>query len=294
MVLFLQLDITLNFKTMKIISFLFLSIILFSSCRPKSIDIDVNSATPKLVAFTHIIPDNIMIVALTKSFSMLEGNTVDSIQNLLVSGASVQLKFNNQVFDFYELSPGIYASYSSAFQTNGEYEFTATFGNETITSTTTMLPKVAFTSVIPTIEKTKTDTTTYITINFTDNNATENWYLLNFYKKQPTSVGADIVNYFNNGNNTLAKTLLVSDKEFDHIYQNKIKLPELYHKDSIVVTLSNINEGYFNYLGYRIGHGNIFTELNLEPLNYPTNIKNGYGFFNTHFPDVKYFDLGDY
>lgn len=279
---------------MKKIIFSLFIVSLIVSCRPKPIDIQVDSAAPKLVAFTHVIPDNIMIVALTKSFSMLEGNTADSIQNLLVSGASVQLKFNNQVFDFYELSPGIYASYSSAFQTNGEYEFTATFGNETITSTTTMLPKVAFKSVIPTIEKTKTDTTTYITVNFTDISGTDNWYLLNFYKKQPVSSGTDIVNYFNNGNNTIAKTILVSDKEFDHTYQNKIKIPEFYHKDSIVVTLSNINEDYFNYLGYRIGHGNIFTELNLEPLNYPTNIKNGYGFFNTHFPDIKYFDLSVY
>ena len=104
----------------------------------------------------------------------------------------------------------------------------------------------------------------------------------------------DGVNYFLNGSNVLARSILVSDKEFDGTYHNNLLMNELHHKDSIVVTLSNINESYYKYLSFKVGGGSVLNQLNIEPVNYPTNIINGYGFFNTHFPDIRFFDLGQF
>jgi len=269
-------------------------LILSSSCRPKSIAINVDSAPPKLVAFTQVIPDNIMVVALSKSFSVLDGNTEEDYQNLLVSGATVQIKFNNQTFDFYELNPGIYLSYSNAYQIDNEYELIAYLGTDTIRSTAKMLPKVNFTNVLPIVEKLASDTNVYFNLEFNDPANISNWYLINIYNKQTSSSGTDLANYFQNGNNALIKSILISDKEFSGTYINKILVSDLHAKDSTVVTLSNINESYFNYLNFRVGGGNVFNQLNIEPVNYPTNITNGYGFFNTHFPDIKFFDLSKY
>ena len=279
---------------MKNIFFVFISLILLTSCRPKNIDINVKAAESKLVVFTHVIPDNIMIVALTKSFSVLDGNTTADFSNLLISGATVQMKFNGETFNFYELNPGIYASFEKAFKVNENYELFACYGKDTIHSYTNMLAKINFNSITPIIDKNSSDTNVFINYSFNDIKGIDNWYLINVYKKLQNSSSTDFVNYFNNGANALIKTILISDKEFGDTYSSKDKLDNLKYNDSIVVTLSNINESYFNYLNQKNGTGSVFTQLNIEPITYSSNIINGYGFFNAHFPQINYFDLGKY
>lgn len=266
------------------------------SCIPKPIDLEVKPAPVKLVAFTQVIPDNIMIVTLTKSFSALE-NPENSMANLLVSGATVKISSNGVTYDFYEMDPGVYASYSVAsFQAGQTFELFASAYGDTITSTSTMLEKAVFTSVVPNVEKLPTDTTVYLDFSFNDFPNQANWYLLNIYKKAPTTGQTfDVSTLFNNGSNYLIKSMLVSDKEFNGTYHKNMELENTLYNDSIVVTLSNISEKYFNFLGYSLGNsGSVFSQLSIEPLNYPTNIVNGYGFFNTNIPDVHYFDLSEY
>ncbi len=279
---------------MKVFYLITVILIFCTSCRPKNIDINVKSAESKLVVFTHVIPDNIMLVTLSKSFSVLDGNTKDDLSKLLVSGATVQMKFNGETFNFYEINPGIYASFEKAFQVNENYELFACFGKDTIRSYTKMLPKIDFNSIEPEIEKNVKDTTTYINYSFNDIKGVDNWYLINIYKKLQNPKSTDFVNYFTNGRNSLIKTIVISDKEFGETYQSKEKLENVQSNDSIVVALSNINELYFNYLHQKNGTGSVFTQLNIEPITYSSNIINGYGFFNTHFPQINYFDLGKY
>jgi len=279
---------------MKYIFSVFIYLILLTSCRPKNIDINVKAAESKLVVFSHVVPNNIMIVALTKSFSVLDGNTTEDFSKLLISGATVQMKFNGEIFNFYELNPGIYASFEKAFQVNENYELFACYGKDTIHSYTKMLPKIDFNSITPIIDKNSSDTNVFINYSFNDIKGIDNWYLINVYKKLQNSNSTDFVNYFNNGANALIKTILISDKEFGDTYSSKDKLDNLKYNDSIVVTLSNINESYFNYLHQKNGTGSVFTQLNIEPITYSSNIINGYGFFNAHFPQINYFDLGKY
>lgn len=268
--------------------------ILFS-CTPKSIDLEVQSAEPKLVVFTQVIPDNIMIVTLTRSFSALE-NPETSMANILVSGATVKITSNNVTYDFYELSPGVYSSYSVASFTTGQtFDLTAVADGDTITSTSTMLEKATFSSITPSVEKSATDTNVYLDFAFNDFTGISNWYLVNIYKKAPmTGQTFDVSSLFNNGSNYLIESMLVSDKEFSGSYHRNLELENTKWNDSIVVTLSNISEKYFDFLGYSMGNGGVFSQLNIEPLNYPTNIVNGYGFFNTTIPDIKYYDLSQY
>ena len=266
-----------------------------TSCVPKPIDINVESAPQKLVVFSHAIPGNIMILGLTKSFSLLDGITEDQYETLLVSGATVQVTSNGVTYDFYELQPGFYASFNPLQQTGDVLNLLAIHGQDTITSTTTVLPQIDFTNVLPIVDKQPTDTTVYIQMDFLDQANIDNWYLINVYKKNDANNSEfDGVNFFENGSNLLEETFLVSDKEFNGTYSQQHTFPELYHEDSVVVTLSNISEDYYNYLVLRNESGNIFNEVNLEPLNYPSNVNNGYGFFNAHTPDIEFFDLGEY
>ncbi len=283
-------------KSVKYFLFVFSIVIsaLFS-CRPKPIDIEVKPGDVKLVVFTQVIPNNVMIVTLTRSFSPLSGNTSDNLSSLLVSGATVQIKSNNQTYDCFESSPGIYISVAtSSFVEGQEYELIAISGTDTVTSTSKMLPKVDFTTVLPSVEKNIGDTNVFVSFNFNDIASVSNWYLVNFYKKQANVGGIDGSNYFQNGSNSLIRSILLSDKEFNGVYHAKVELDSLKWNDSIVVTLSNIDEKYFNFLGFREGKGGVLSQMNIEPLSYPTNIKNGYGFFNTFYPDIKFFDLSQY
>lgn len=265
------------------------------SCRPKSIDLEVQSAEPKLVAFTQVIPDNIMIVTLTKSFSALD-NPETSMANILVSGATVKITSNNVTYDFYELNPGVYASYSvAAFEVGQTFDLFAAANGDTITSTSSMLEKATFSSITPSVEKLAMDTNIFLDFSFNDFPNIPNWYLINVYKKAPnTGQTFDVSSLFNNGSNYLIKSMLVSDKEFNGTYQRNLELENTKWNDSIVVTLSNISEKYFDFLGYSMGNGGVFSQMNIEPLNYPTNIVNGYGFFNTNIPDVHFYDLSQY
>ena len=78
------------------------------------------------------------------------------------------------------------------------------------------------------------------------------------------------------------------------VLSEKIVFDGLKHDDSIAVTLSNISKNYYNYLVLRNESGSLYNQLNLEPLNYPTNVVNGYGFFNAHIPDIYFDDLSLY
>lgn len=279
----------MNFKKYILIVVLLSSIL---SCRPKPIDIHVDSAPSKMVVFSHIIPNHFMIIALTKSFSPLEGNTSDSLSKIVVSGAFVKLEIDTMTYNFYEFSPGLYISYTPGFETNSLYKLTAIHENDTIYSSTRMLSKVGFTSILPEIDKQKNQV--YLNAAFDDEPSLSNWFLINVYKKvagNGNTGGFDIVNFFANGENQLIGSYIISDKEFSGSYSTKYKLDNVTPQDSIVATLSNINQDYYNYLGYRVKTTSVFSQLNLEPINYPTNIINGYGFFNTQIPDVHYFDL---
>lgn len=265
------------------------------SCRPKPLKIEVEPAPEKLVVFTHLVPDKIMIVSLTKSFSVLGGFTENDLKSMLVTGAFVQIRFNNQTFDFEEIAPGIYASYNEAYQYNQEYELLITSGEHVVTAKTIMLPKVDFTNCLPQVDKTPTDTTVFVNVAFNDIPDESNWYLLNFYVKKSETDSLDGVNYFEYGKNEALKTILVSDKEFGGAYTAKIKLENAKAQDSIAVTLSNINQKYFDYLKIRgTSGGNLLNQLNMEPISHPSNVTNGYGFFNAHFPDILFFDLNQF
>ena len=266
-----------------------------TSCRPKPLKIEVESAPPKLVVFSHVVPEKSMIVSLTKSFSALDGFDENDISSVLVSGAVVQIKFDNQLFDFIEINPGIYISYNEAYQVNQEYELIITYNGETVTAKTTMLPAVPFTNCLPEVIKNPGDTNVFVNVAFNDVNTNDQWYMVNIYSKGSGSNSLDGVNYFQNGTNIPVITKLMSDKEFGSTFSQRIELKNVGPNDSIVVTLSSINQKYYDYLKFRgDGGGNLLTQLNLEPIDYPTNIVNGYGFFNAHHPSLELFDLSQF
>ena len=58
-----------------------------------------------------------------------------------------------------------------------------------------------------------------------------------------------------------------------------------------LILLSNISEGYYQFLKSRERSGNLLSDITNEPVNYPSNVNNGLGYFNTHYPSIRFFDL---
>jgi Domain of unknown function (DUF4249) len=57
--------------------------------------------------------------------------------------------------------------------------------------------------------------------------------------------------------------------------------------DTLVVALSNIPKDYYEFLSAYKRSGNLFTQLIGEPINLPTNVQGGYGYFAMIRPKLK-------
>jgi len=293
---------TINVKSIFFV--LLLAICILHGCTPKPLLIDVEQIEPKIVVASQIIPGQAMFIGLTRSFGALEMNAdSDSVSNefldkLLLDHALVTVSYMDQTDTLYKLEKGIYVSVLTPQYHHEEYRlyvYDSTDGSE-VFAMTTMLPQVGFDSVYPYIEKNGDDTIVYLHYSFTDP-PEENWYMVNYYKNQDndTAAGFDLNNYFNRGDNVLIHTDVLSDKTFEsQYYEATIALYGAAATDSIAVTMSNISEDYYKFLDLRNKSQNWFAEVTNEPINYPTNVIGGLGFFNTHFPDVRFFDLNNF
>jgi len=279
--------------------------ICFWQCTPDPLEIDIPAEDPEIVVFSQVIPNALMSVVLTRTINSLEfssdnGDTLNTniLENILVSGANVTVSYNGQTDSLFEIANGFYTSLFPLQIENEVYTLNIEADGKTLTSSSLMLPQIAFESVTPNIVRSDNDT--LVTIDYAINDLPgDNWYMINFYKQATNSdtsvVNIDLNNFFERGTNIETRTVLLTDQLFENpLHSATIELPELNPTDSIFVTISNINETYYNFLGLRSSSESFFTNLTKEPINYPTNIENGLGFFNTHFPDIATFDLNEY
>ena len=85
---------------------------------------------------------------------------------------------------------------------------------------------------------------------------------------------------------------LIEDKNKDgDTFIRSVNLSSVSSNDSLMILLSNISEGYYQFLKSRERSGNPILEFTNEPVNYRSNVNNGLGYFNTHYPSIRYFDV---
>ncbi len=277
--------------------------LVFFSCRPEPLEIEIPRAEPQVVVFSQVIPGEIMTVLLTQTFDALdfseeEGDSLnqDIVDQLLLSGAQMTVSYRDRVDTLYQLTNGLYASIETPQYNNEVYTLDATLPDgRVISASSIMLPFVQFTEISPVIERNGEDTLVTIQYKFEDL-PEDNWYMINVYTNgEEQNTGTDINSFFDDGSNVLKKTELLTDQLVEgSVMEGSIELANVSYTDSMVVSLSNINETYYNFLDLRKNSTNLFTELTKEPVSLPTNVDGGLGFFNTHYPDLEYFDLNEY
>jgi hypothetical protein len=240
-----------------------------------------------------------MIVGLSRSFSPFENPALNNVSdefynNVIVENALVTVQYLAQIDTLSMISSGVYTSDLTLSYNYGDYTLHVKdkIGNQEISAISTMLPKVLFDTVSPVILN------NVITINYslTDNNKElRNWYVISYYNKALSgNINMDINNFFDRGTNEFQDMQLISDLDFtNNKYFGTMQL-DVSPEDTIAVVLSNISEGYFKFLQLYQKTNGVTGQISGEPVTYPTNVKNGYGYFNTHNPDIAIFDLNNY
>jgi len=270
-----------------------LALVLLVACEPEPLDIDVPQTTPKLVVYSQALPDQALIVTLSKSFSALSApnepedtTQQDSINNVflnqfLVDSAIVTINGADYNDTLIRLAKGVYAAPFFPYTPGNSYQLSAydPATNFFVTSVTTTLPIVGFDSISAN-RQTGRDSM-YLTLDYKidDPIDAENYYLINVYGDSiPES------NFFSFTDDANANSVAFSDREYPKGKLQREDEFELFSGDSIVVTVTNISKAYFEYIEARDRSGNSFLS---EPISFPTNVNNGFGYFNIHFPSTQ-------
>jgi hypothetical protein len=255
------------------------------------------------VIFSQLLSEKYLIVALGTSFSSLSQShnqdTIngDFLDQQLVRNAYVILSSANKTDTLLLLKPGVYLDTNASLNNYDLYTLRVVkpFTNLFASATSTMLPKVEFDTI--SVSKSVNDSTASINFSFTDLPGVENFYMINYYlnlenpQHQNFNSSSEALSYVNKLNSDIT---LVSDKDFTNVYSSSITFHHVRPTDTVYVALSNISKGYYDFISAREKSTSLFNQLIGEPIHYPSNVVNGYGYFSTHYTDLREFDLNKY
>lgn len=275
--------------------------ILASGCDLVDLPIEVEPAPPQLVVSSVMGPNQSLLVMVSRSFSALSATDVDSLSSdfigrLVVDSAGVFLGHGgrsdtlSQLFDI----PGLYGGFFPDTEPYQQLDLTVidSLTGETVSATTALLPPVALEAVSVTEEiDAQGDTTTVLAYRFTDPPG-ENYYALHAYKL-PTEGVLDALFVDDELNPALRiddeevifyETLITDQAFADAVIADTVRIPFFSVNESVAVSLAHISEGYFRFLDARSRAGGLVSSLANEPVNRPTNVIGGLGFFSAHQP----------
>jgi hypothetical protein len=271
-----------------------------SSCKPKPLDIELEQAEVKLVISSQIIPNSVMLISVSKSFGALDyaedydttDNSLSLIDKIMVKNAKVTVSYNGVVDELFPIPdiPGFYASVTTPQYINTEYTLNV-YDPETglsVSSKAKMLENVPFDNISAKRGTGSDSSNIHIKLSFTDNGSKANWYMLNFYTPSVDTINSGSLFQ---GTPENEATVLLSDIDFNGTQFTGEQTMFYWDSDTIVASISNISKEYYDYLDARRRGGKLFSTLFKEPINYPTNVKNGYGFFTTHYPDIQILEV---
>lgn len=286
-----------------VIAFVF-SVMIISSCT-KPLDINIPQTPSKLAIFTQIIPNQIMMVGVTRSFSALTditGATGDTMNGgILVRRAFVTLKHNNDVDTLKYLTDGIYGTTKANLIDGDVYELYVydSTTQQAVSSKAQVKPLVQDSMRIV-VTRTAEDTTADISFRITDDPSTEDYYYINIARGGKQNFLNDTTGYFK-GLDVSTQLMLVSDKEaVNHIIEREynstlmIDTFSVGQSDSLSITIASISREYYLFLDAYKRNKSLFNQIFGEPINYPSNVVNGLGVFTAHLPKFYFIDLREH
>ena len=275
---------------------LLIAIVTITACQPKPLDIEVEQTPPKLVIYSQIIPNSVMLIYVSKSFGALdysEDNETDTTKNallekIMVKNANVKITYNGITDNLVAVPevPGLYASVTIPQFIDTEYKLTVSDPETalSIKSKSTMLKQIPFDDVSAQKGENADSINTIVSVKFTDPADEINWYMINIYGNNKENDDPNSIFMKSTGNDV---TVLLDDVNFNGEQFVGEQTMYQWDSDTIFASISNISQQYYEYLLARKKGGKVINKIFGEPINYPTNIEGGYGFFNTHYPDPR-------
>jgi hypothetical protein len=264
-----------------------------TSCLPDPLEVkNIPAVKTEIVVSSQIVPDQSLVVLLTKTIGALDASDDSDpealINQIAVNDATALLIGPSGTDTLSFLGNGLYGGVFIPFQTGEEYTLkivSETLGE--ISATTIVKPQVLFEMVEASLY-TNGFGDTLAQVDYTLNDPdVRNWYMLNVQEVERADATENLIN-------PRAFTKLIEDTDFNggEFNQQFRVFPRDYKSgDTIAVSLSNISEEYYDFMKLRIDNRFSFVEFLGEPVNYPTNVIGGKGFFNLYIPDVRFFVL---
>lgn len=266
------------------------------SCLPDPLEVrNLPTAEPEIVVNTQIIPDGSLVIFLTKTFGALEASDdsdpFELIRAISVDDALVVLTGPASQDTLPFLGNGIYGATDLSLHPDDEYTLQVhSLSLGSVEATTTVSSQVFFESLSLERYFNGFDDTLVQVSYAIDDPVAKNLYMINV---QRFSLREDITEQLLDPH---VYTKLVDDAEYDGetIADTLRATPRDYSAgDTVAVYLSNIHQTYYDFMKLRLDNRVGFVEFVSEPVNYPSNVKGGRGFFNLHVPDIRLFVLDD-
>ena len=263
------------------------------SCLPEPLAVDgLPVVKPEIVVSTQIVPDRSLVVLLTKTFGALEASDDSDPEELLsqiaVDDAIVVITGRARTDTLVNLGSGFYGDVIIPFEAGEEYSLyvnSESLGE--ITASTTVKEQIQFEDIEAGLYFNGFgDTLAEVTHTFVDPPG-KNWYMLNVQEVERVDVVENLLNP-----NSFMRLHDDVDFEGNELEETFHVFPRDYNPgDTIAVSLSNISNDYYEFLKLRVDNRFSLVQYLSEPVNYPSNIIGGRGFFNLYVPDVKFFVL---
>ncbi len=265
---------------------------MMSSCLPDPLPVNnLPTLEPKIVISSQIIPDQGLVVLLTRSIGALDaGDDSDPeelLQQIMINDALVTLHYQNNIDTLSSLGNGLYGGLTNEWTAGITYELRAEAeGLQNVNAFAQLKESVPFETVNARLFVNEYDSLVEVDYSLQDPEG-ENFYMVNVQQFSSTQELTSLLN-------PNVFTYLKDDRDFDgQLFQDQFRVffREFSQGDTVAVFLSNVEKEYYQFWDLRNENRYGFSELASEPLNYPTNVNGGLGFFTLQVSDVRVFVL---
>lgn len=267
--------------------------LLFYSCLPDPLEVEgVPIIKPQIVVSSQILTDQSLVVMLTKSFGALDASDDSDPQALLnqiaINDALVTITGPQGTDTLNFIDSGIYGGLTNVWEGGKNYILkvnSPTMG--AVSASTVVKPQVRFAQIETELFFNGfDDTLAQVTHQFQDLPG-KNFYMLNVQRFRQQNLEEQLLN-------PRAFIRLLSDEAFDgKLYSETFRVfpTDFSEGDTVAIYLSSISEEYYRFIKLRVDNRFSFVEFLGEPINYPSNVAGGKGFFNLYLPDIRLFRL---
>lgn len=276
----------------------------FGSCRPKPIDISVPQQSGTMVISSLCADNGSVSVSASYSVSGVQnlidttggGQRVQIPAAMLVDSAIVTIAGpDGKIYALDMVRPGLFNTNRMEMKNGAAYSLTVRDLRRNLQATghTVYIPKPTIQELKPVVHILGKDTTVKVAVTFSDTPPSA-YYVVSYNtmrfareNRTPFSIGLGALYAFRPRTIDLFQ---VSQEEVGQ-YNREISLVQVKPNDTVIISVYQVDRPYFDYLLAYKRTGALINQMTGEPINLPSNVSTGLGYFSLHQPIMNIFDL---